>query len=282
MMPLRFYPDTNTVHELWSAFTPTEFDLMARNKGFILCLGHQNYELARSFLYDHPQETVTRAFEFLSEIECVEYLPNVNQSIKAEAHLAKTGMPLITVVGPLNQAAVKQELTRLAKGYSDDARKFISKREQNAAIEKIRVTKQNQSSAAKARSQNGQKMRQIKTFESLQKELKPGRPGWVANFLRKKGHLVTQSAINRILNNPTKFPLLNTIVNTQEYLYFITAFHGTEPGKDTLDDFRHLVESSLADIFVTMDGDLLKQALKTRPFKPFRSWQEFKSDLGLV
>ena len=79
-------------------------------------------------------------------------------------------MPLITVVGPLNQAAVKQELTRLAKGYSDDARNFISKREQNAAIEKVRVTKQNQSSAAKARAENGEKKQQIKSFESLNKK----------------------------------------------------------------------------------------------------------------
>ena len=264
------------------SFYPTEYDLMARNKGFILCLGHQTYELARSFLYDHSQQPVTKAFEFLSEIECVEYLPNVNESIEAEAHLAQTGMPLITVVGPLNQAAVKQELTRLAKGYSDDARKFISAREQNAALEKVRVTKQNQSSAAKASAQNGQQMRQIKTFESLQEKLKSERPGFLGNLLRKKGHPITQSAVNRVLNNPIKFPLLNTIVNTQEYLNFITVFHGTEPGKDTLDDFRHLVESSLADLFVTEDGDLLRQASKTRPFKPFKPWQEFKSDLGLA
>jgi hypothetical protein len=81
MMPLRFYPDTNARHELCPAFTPTEFDLKARNKAFILCLGHQTYELARSFLYDHPQEAVPKVFDFLSEIECVEYLPNVNETL---------------------------------------------------------------------------------------------------------------------------------------------------------------------------------------------------------
>lgn len=281
-MAIRFYPDTNVIHELCCAWSPAEFDLMAGNKGFILCLGHQTYELARSFLYDHPQDAVTKAFKFLSEIECVEYLPNVNQCIEAEAHWAETEMPLITVVGPLNQAAVKQELIRLARGNSVEARKFISKREKNVAMETARVTKQNQSSAAKASAQNGLKVRPFKTFESLQKELTFGRSGWVANFLRKKGHLVTPLAIIRILHNPAKFPLINTIVNTQEYLNYITVFHKTEPGKDALDDFRHLVESSWADIFVTKDWDLLKRALKTRPFKPFRSWQEFKSDLELV
>ena len=278
-MAIRFYPDTNVIHELCSAWTPSQFDLKARNSGAILCLGHQTYELARSFLYDHSQEAVRTAFVFLSEIECIEYLPSVNQSIEAEAYLAKAGMPLVTVVGPLNQIATRQELLKLAKGYSDDAREFISKREKNIAIDKMEVAKLNQSAVAKAKALDLKRTKQIKTYELLQKELKPGRPGWLKMFLQKKGFPLTLPAIHHILDNPTEYPLINTIVNSQEYLYFITAFHGMPPGKDTLDDFRHLVESSLTDIFVTRDGDLLSQALKIRPFRTSLSWQDFKFKL---
>ena len=142
------------------------------------------------------------------------------------------------------------------------------------------MTQLNQSAAEKA-NMYGPNARKIKTFESLQLELNRGRPGWLSNFLRLKGHLVNQSAIRRILNNPSEYPVLNTIINTQEYLFFITVFHGTEPGKDTLDDFRHLVESSLADVFVTKDGELLKQASKTRPFRACHSWKDFKSSLNI-
>ena len=92
-MTIRFYPDTNVVHELCTSWTPADFDSLAEDKGLLLCLSHQTYELARSFIYSHPQEAVIRAFKFLAEIRSVEYLPSVNESIKAEAFLARTGTP---------------------------------------------------------------------------------------------------------------------------------------------------------------------------------------------
>ena len=279
-MALRFYPDTNIVHELCSTLTPAEFDAKAKRNDIVLCLGHQTYELARSFLYNHSQEDVQKAFAFLAEIQSVEYLPDVNKSIEAEAHLAETGMFLVTVVGPFNQVAARQEMLRLAKGHSDIACDFIAKRERNISLDKIRITGQNQSAADKAKAMNKERTRKIKTFELLQKELAPERPGWLARFLQKKGHSITQTAIHRILANPDKYPLINTIINTQEYLYFITGFHRSVPGKDTLDDFRHLVESSLADVFVTKDEDLLSQASKTRPYKKSLHWQDFASDFN--
>lgn len=272
----RFYPDTNVIHELCSALTPAEFDLKAQTAGLRLCLGHQTYELARSFLYDHPQGAVKRAFTFLSEVRCIEFLPDVNHCIEAEAYLAQAGIALVTVVDPLNQVATRQELMKLARGNADDACAFISKRENNIAIDKMKVTKQNQSAAEQARAIDRQRARQVKTFELLQRELKAGRAEWLKKFLQKNGQSLTISAINRILNDPSRFPLLNTIVNSQEYLYFISAFHRTSPGKDTLDDFRHLVESAWADKFVTKETNLLHQAAKICPFKACVSWQEFK------
>ena len=276
-MPTQFYPDTNVIHLISSSWTPTEFDKKARAGGYTLCLGHQTYELARSFLYDHNQEAVKAAFAFLSEIECIDYLPNVEKCIEAECYLAGTGMSLITVVGPFNRVATKQEIWRLARGSADEATEFIAKREANVAKDKERITELNQAAGERAKEIDPQRAAAIKTFEDLQRELTPGRSGWLKNFAKKKGYGATTDTMGRILADPIQYPILNTVVSSQEYLYFINIFHKAAPGKDTLDDFRHLVESSMCDLFVTNDGNLLRQSQTIRPFKPVASWPEFKA-----
>jgi hypothetical protein len=276
-MPLLFYPDTNTIHLIRSTWTPAQFDSRASALGFTLCIGHQSYELARSFLHNHSQRAVQDTFAFLAEIECIDYLPNVNASIAKELYLAKTGLPIITVVGPLNRTAVKFELLRLARGSAHEARRFIARRESNIAKDKKRITQLNQESARKAELLDPSRANAIKTFERLQEELATGRAGWLHNFSKRKGHKVPLRAVERILADPARYPLLNTIVSSQEYLYFITAFQKSEPGKDTLDDFRHLVESSICDLFVTNDLSLIRQAEKICPYKPTWTWESFKS-----
>jgi hypothetical protein len=276
-MPTRFYPDTNVIERISSSWTPTEFDKKARDGGYILCLGHQTYELARSFLYNHDQEAVKTALAFLSEIECIDCLPTVERRIEAECYLARTGMSLITVMGPLARAATKEELWKLARGSADEATEFIAKREANVAKDKERVTELNQTAAERAKEIDPKRAAAIKTFEDLQKELTPGRAGWLKNFAKKKGYEATNDTMGRVLADPIQYPILNTVVSSQGYLYFITAFHKTAPGKDTLDDFRHLVESAMCDLFVTDDADLLKQSKRIRPFKPVASWSEFKT-----
>jgi len=59
------------------------------------------------------------------------------------------------------------------------------------------------------------------------------------------GQSVTLNAIERVLANPSRYPLLNTIAPSQEYLFYINVFQRTKSGKDTQDDFRILVESSV-------------------------------------
>lgn len=275
-MACRFYPDTNVIHLIRSLWTPAQFDRKAVAGGYTLCIGHQTYELARSFLYDHSQQAVKEAFAFLSEIECIDYLPDVNSYIERELFMAKTGMPLVTVVGPLNRIATKQELLKLSRGAADVARSFISERESNVAKDKERITKLNQAVVDKAKALDRERAGAIKTFEMLQKELKPGRPSWLKQFAERKRRKVTTYAIDRILADPLRYPLLNTVVFSQEYLYFISTFHKKAPGKDTLDDFRQLVESSVCDLFITNDENLLRQSQTIRPFKPALSWEKFR------
>lgn len=276
-MSFRFYPDTNVLHLIHSTWTPAQFDSRASTLNFCLCIGHQTYELARSFLYNHSQEAVQRAFSFLATIERIDYLPNVNTSIATELYLAKTGLPIVTVVGPLNRVATKLELHRLARGSVHEARRFITKRENNIARDKRVITKLNQNVAKQAKLVDAERTAAIKTFEKLQEELAPGRGAWLQKFAHGKGHNVPLGTIQRILANPVGYPVLNTIVSSQEYLFFITAFQKSQPGKDTLDDFRHLVESAMCDVFVTNDLSLIRQAEKIRPYKPTWPWETFKA-----
>jgi len=275
-MPHKFYPDTNVIHFLRAVYSPEEFDLYAGAGGYVLCLGHQLYELARSFLYEKAQAAGRDAFAFLSQIQFIEYLPAIAKRIEAEFHLAETGMVLVTVMDTINQAATKQEILKLSHGSAKEACRFIKEREAKIVMDRERITELNRGVAKAARRVAPKRASALKTFESLQEELKPGRAGRLMQFAKRNRIKVSEGAIGRMLSSPERFPLVVTQLFAQEYLFYISASHKTAPGKDKLDDFRHLVESATCDLFVTDDGDLLTQSQKIRPFKPPMPWGDFK------
>ena len=165
-MQERFYPDTNVIQRMCGAWTPPEFDRRAAAADVVLTLGlHVIYELARGFLSPPHVATVKAAFEYLSQLDRVEYLPPVDDVVRAEFEEARRGVPIIAVLDPLNQSAVKLEIARLAHGQADQAAKFIAKREAGVRPAHARIARANTRKLAGLRGE--------KTFAEFRQRVAP-------------------------------------------------------------------------------------------------------------
>jgi hypothetical protein len=272
-MPTRVYPDTNIIHLLGSAWTPSEFDRRAAANDLVLALGlHAMYELARGFLYPPHIETVRRAFEYLGQIERVEYLPSVNEMLRAEFDHARLGVPIITVIGRMNQVSTKLEIARLARGYSDRAAEFIARRE--AGVVAIHH------GSALANIRQLARLRREKTFEDFRRRVAPATRALVLDLARSHSVRHPEVLVERILGTPSRFPAVSTWLSVQLYLSFVAVVHGTPPALDKRDDFRHLVESPQCGYFVTNDAQLLGYAKRLSAYRPSVSWDEFARRLS--
>jgi len=272
-MPTRFYPDTNIIHLLGAAWTPAEFDRRAAANDLVLALGvHVTYELARGFLFPPHVETVRRAFEYLGQLERVEYLPSVNEMLRAEFDHAWLGVPIITVLGCMNQVSTKLEIAWLARGYADRAAEFIARREAG-----VRAVHQG---SALANMRQLARRRRERTFEGFRRRAATAARALLQDLARSQGVRHAGAVVERILGAPSRFPAVSTWLNVQLYLSFIAAAHKAIPSPDKRDDFRHLVESAQCAQFVTDDGDLLEYAKELSPYRPGVSWQAFRRGLS--
>jgi hypothetical protein len=76
--------------------------------------------------------------------------------------------------------------------------------------------------------------------------------------------------------------VLTTYLNCEWHLLFVAVVQGVDPGDDAQDDLRHLIESARCDVFVTVDGTLLRRASVLSPCRPSQSWEDFNRQLGGV
>jgi hypothetical protein len=281
-MPRKFYADTNVIHLLLSTWGPEGFEERARAADCTLGLGIPViYELARGFLFPELIQTAKRAFQLLSKIEHLEVLPTIDALIRAEFHLASTGIPLITVLQPYNRLLARQEILKLANGFTDDACQFISRRESDVLAEHRRIARANMELARDFLSQHPERRKQMKTFNGFRTQVLPTAQAALRDLAAQHGILVGESSLDRIPYNPERFPVLNTWLNAQWYIVYVAAMHENVPSSDKIDDFRHLVESALCDIFITNDADLVKRSRDIRPFKATSSWEDFKDWFGV-
>lgn len=224
---------------------------------------HVVYELARGFLRGLRQNEVRKGCHFLSEIRSVEYLPPVQDVIRAELSEAGLGVPVITVLSPINQSATRLELTRLANGYGDQAATFIGRREASVDTMSPRIAAENQ--------KNLRVLRKLDS-DSFRRRVLPSGTRALGELATRFGMKPSPGALSRVLRRPADFPTLTTWLNAQWRMGWTSVRMGVVPGK--LDDFRHLVESARCNGFVTNDGNLAKIAPQISPSCRCLSWQE--------
>lgn len=276
-MQRRFYPDANVVHLVQATWGTTGFEERARSADCHLALGlHIIYELARGFIFPRHIETAKGVFKFLSELDRLELLPPLDAVVRAEFHLAATGVPIITVLEPHNQLLARQEILKLASGYADDARQFISARESDISLRHPEIARSNMMLARDFLSRNPDRRPQMRTFAGFREQVLPTGRQTLRNLATRHGITVHDSRLDAILNDPGLFPVLNTWLNAQWYLVYVSAMHQAVPSPDKLDDFRHLIESANCDVFVTNDTELVHRSQTIQPFRATSSWNNFE------
>jgi hypothetical protein len=239
----------------------------------VLALGlHVIYELARGLSGPSVKE-VRAACQFLSEIRQVEYLPQLDAVVINEFDQAKHGLPILTVLPPINQFATRLELTRLTAGYADQAARFIASRETTVAAEHLQV--------AEANLRGLKALRSIRTFEEFRRLVSPSSASAnLSNLAALHGIKLRPGVVARVLARPKDFRLLTAWLHVQWYFAWIATHHRVPPAWDKRDDFRHLLESARCDGFVTIEAALRKVGAVITPWRPCLSWEEFRVMLG--
>lgn len=269
-MSMRLYLDTNAVHLLRRKWKPAEFDQRAATKGVVLALGaHVIYELGRGFLRGRGASEVRATCEFLSEIRNVEFLPQAGDMVCAELTQAELGVPIVTVLSPLNQSASRLELSRLACGYAEQAATFTARREASVDVGNPLIAVRNQKTL--------HPLRKKSAFEAFRLEMLPSGPATLGGLARRFNVKVSPRALLNVMARSSDFPTLTTWLNSQWYLGWVAVHKATIPGK--LDDLRHLVESARCGRFVTEDGALAKVAPMISPSLECWGWQQLEEIL---
>lgn len=219
----------------------------AHRAGFQLCLGtHVVYELARRFGYPDKVPTAQRICRFLLDMgKDVEYLRPLRQLIAAEVGMAVTGDPFEDVLSEENVLAYRKELGRLEKGHSNDALAFIGKREDGIQVGYPKIADGNRRRSKDYFKAHPQERREAKTFEGYKR---------VCNHFALLGQLfpgLPKILLERVLSKPQDYPVLTSSLNANLYMAFIAGMHRGKPRKDRIDDYRHVIESTQADVFVT-------------------------------
>jgi hypothetical protein len=82
-----------------------------------------------------------------------------------------------------------------------------------------------------------------------------------------------------VVQRPADFPTLITWLHAQWYCAWIAARDRRPPGRDRLDDFRHLIESAQCAAFVTGESKLVAAGQVISPSRPCITWASLKADL---
>jgi hypothetical protein len=217
---------------------------------------HTIYEMARTFLRTEGKPRGAALFQIIDELEPY-YQLSPEMLYEQEIIKLRTGVAVFPFWDPLNLAATKQEVARLARGlFNEKARNFIAEREaeirQNHpkfALDYIKGIKGNQSD-------------RLPTFEKVYLGLKDQIPNLIYQLVKRR---VSLAEAHEIYHRIDSFTAIRSTVRANVYLSAICIIHQDVPGKDKIDDYRHIIEASYCDMFVTDDEQLSRTVPRINP-----------------
>ena len=214
------------------------------------------YEMARTFLNQDDLQLGTALFQIIWELDPY-YQMDAAMLHDQEIIKLRTGAAVFSSLAPINLTATRLIVGRLARGFLDDGyMNFIAVREAeirenhpNFALGYIEETK-------------GTTSKRFPTFESFYIELADQIPDLIYQSVKGK---VTISEAHEIYHRIGSFPAIRSTVRSNIYLCWICVNHQNIPKKDKYDDYRHIIEASYCDIFVTDDKQLSNTAPRINP-----------------
>jgi len=233
-------------------------------------------ELARTFLNTRNVLRATSLFATLRELNPA-YQPEIPWLLAAEIDKLRHGVAVLPFLDSLNLAATRAEVMRLANGNFDDgANRFI-----DDTLKRKRHNREQQQSFVSHVDSLREAIpgiRKLRTFNDVWShiEAKGDTPHLVRAVLR--GAVTTREA-DELAMRLTAFPTIAAAIRANVYLNFVMVAHTTIPGKDKLDDYKHLIAAAYCSAFLTAD----KQVAAIQCIVPHLqaySWNDIIASIG--
>lgn len=230
---------------------------------------HGIYELSRGLLSQQSCVEVQANFQILCDLDPVFGLEPAALFDK-ELDLLRAGALVIPVLDALNQASCKYQVSVMADGHLEwEGRAFISAREADISRNHPLITTNQLRTIQSAILAGAERPR---TFFDVLTALDPQVPNIIWQIL---GSRITSSEASRLHLRINEFPALRSAVRANLYLWKIALIDRAAFSGD--DDYRHVIEASYADVFVTGDSQLARTAPRINPELVVLEWSQLKT-----
>ncbi len=229
---------------------------------------HGIYELSRGLLSDVSRCDARRNFQILSELEAV-FGPTPSMLFALELDRLRTGAEVIPVLDELNRASAKYEVSEMAAGRIEaEGAAFVSRREASIARDHPRYVAHR---LREVREVVAEGAKRPKTFDEVLAAFDPQIPAIIRQRLANE---VTAPEAAELHVRLDHFPALRSSVRADLYLWAIPLMHDTGGSRDKTDDYRHVVEASYAEVFVTGDDQLARTVPRIHQGLRVLTWNE--------
>jgi len=220
---------------------------------------HTIYELARGYLpaKSSNPERMAALFTILRDAQPA-FQPHLPALLGDELLKLRTGAAVLPFLDQLDDTSASQEVARLAEGHFDRrARDFISGKEHQKAEERL-AHGQYVEEAATIRQRNPA-ARSLKTYNDVWRYFEEkGQFPHIVRAIIDRDLSVTEAS--EMVARLDSFPATRNAIRANVYLMFIMITKHAKPGKDKLDDYRHMIEASYCAAFVTADNQQIGAA----------------------
>jgi len=270
---IKAYIETNAINQAYG-FNLSGFRLkeLLDSRGLTPAVGlHAIYELARTFLNEAEKQTGADLFSILRDLDPFYQLPP-EMLHDQEIIKLRTGATVLPVLDQLNLAATKHEVERLACGIFDEkARNFIARREEDVKVNHPRFASDYITQIKQTANKPQFKKKSLRTFDQVYAELENQIPDLIYRSLNGK---VSLPEALELAKRMSSFPAIRSTARSHAYLSAICIIHKDVPGRDKLDDYRHIIEASYCDVFVTNDGQLSRTIPHIDPDQTVLLWDD--------
>ena len=172
----------------------------------------------------------------------------------------KTKSVVLPFLDYLNYVSTKFELNKLAGGYFDqNAENFIRKREQEIRKDDSIFLGSYLQHVKDVKKNNPSLFKKLKTYNDVIAYFSPEIPEYIIEILRGS---VTRHEATVLSRNLNSYPTLRSAIRANLYFQFIMITQKTLPSSDKVDDYRHVIDASYSELFITEDNQLGKTAKK--------------------
>ena len=247
-------------------------DLYPSTSSFTIC------DIMREY---NNQNSYQRAQLMLSIINYINplYVVLTKDLLEQEIAHFRRGTPVSPFFGHLDQATFRFEVENLSRGYSDDeSKRFIRNCESEIKAGFPRISKDYLNTMREDTKAKNLVANKILTFYDL------------INFYREGNEIsrlislilensVSPSEIEELAFNLDSFPVLRSVVYSNCYLIFTHITQGTSHIVDMIDDYRHIIDASYSNIFLSADEKQLKTVPHINKDLETLSWSDLLDEI---